>query len=124
VQVKGDEKGPIAVKLQPCGGVSGRVTDHTGKPVKDAEVTFQMRDYAANDLLKQKLHRDTHTVSTDADGRFAFDRMFPGVEFDLFASVPGVRSGSGAVQGVTLKPGEAKDVGDIRFRDPKQADDE
>jgi hypothetical protein len=121
--VKGDEPGPV-VKLRPCATVSGRVTDHTGKPIPAALVVFQMRDYQADNMIRQKLFRDTSTTTTDADGRFTFERMFPDVEFDLIASLPGFRSGTAALQRVRLKPGEAKDVGELRSRDPKKPDGE
>jgi RNA polymerase sigma factor (sigma-70 family) len=124
LKVKGDEKGPITVKMQRCGTATGRVVDHTGKPVRDAEVTFQMTEYKANDLLKQKLFRDSHTTTTDADGKFTFERMFPDVEFDLFVSLPGFRSGAAGSKRTTLEPGKTKDVGEFKFRDPKKMDEE
>ena len=122
VKVKGDEKGPIVVKMRPCGTVTGRVVDHTGKPVRDAQVTFQMTEYKANDLLQQKLFRDSHTTTTDADGKFTFERMFPDVEFDVFVSLPGFRSVAAGSKRTTLKPGETKDVGAFEFRDPKKVE--
>jgi RNA polymerase sigma factor (sigma-70 family) len=124
LKVKGDEKDPITVKLQQCSTVKGRVVDHTGKAVRDAQVTFQMTEYQANDLLKQKLFRDSHTTTTDADGKFTFERMFPDVEFDLFVSLPGFRSGAAGSKRTTLKPGETKDMGVFEFRDPKKMDEE
>ena len=124
VKVQGDEKGPVPVQLLPCGSATGRVVDHTGKPVPGAKVTFQMTDYKANDLIKQKLFRGAAEVLTDADGKFTFERMFPAVEFDLFVSLPGFRSSSAESKRTTLKPGETKDVGDFKFRDPKKSDDE
>ncbi len=124
VKVQGDEKGPIAVQLQPCGSVTGRVVDHTGKPVPGAKVTFQMAEYQANDLIKQKLFRGAAEVLTDADGKFTIERMFPAMEFDLFVSLPGLRSSSAEPKRTTLKPGEAKDLGEFKFRDPKKSDDE
>lgn len=124
ITLKGDEKGPVAVKLQACGSVSGRVVDHAGKPVKGANVMFQMTDSVADDLLGQKLHREATVVATDADGQFAFSPMFADVEFDLIVSLPGFRSGAAESKRVTLKPGEAKDAGEFKLRDPKKTDDE
>lgn len=124
VTLKGDEKGPVAVKMRPCGSVSAKVVDHTGKPVKGARVMFQMADSVADDLVRQKLSRGAAEVTTDADGRFTFPRMFPDLEFDLFVGLPGFRSGAAASKRVALKPGEAKDAGEFRTRDPKKIDDE
>jgi Carboxypeptidase regulatory-like domain len=122
--LKGDEKGPVAVKLVPCGNVTGRVVDHTGQPVKDARVMFQMTDAVADDLLRQKLYRGAAEVSTDADGKFTFPRLFPDVEFGVYVSIPGFRSGAAFHGGITLKPGEVKDVGELKCRDPKKIDGE
>lgn len=123
VLVKGDETGKVVVKLTPCGRVTGRVVDHEGKPAAGLLVPMQMTDGVANDLLRQKLFRDEGTATTDADGRFAFDRLFPAVEFDLMVFRPGFRSGEAASKRVTLKPGEARDVGEFRLRDRRQKDE-
>lgn len=117
--VKGDEKAPLVVQMQPCAEVTGQVVDHLGKPVKDAEVFLQMVSYETNNLIPNKLLRDSRTVATDAEGKFKFERMFPGHEFDLIVSLPGFRSAEGSKR-TSLKPGETKDIGKFRFRDPKQ----
>lgn len=122
--VKGDEKGPVAVKLKPCGSVTGRVVDHTGKSASGARVSFQMADYVADDLLRQKLYRRGTEVETDADGKFTFSGLFPDLEFDLFVGLPGFRSGAAEAKRTKLKPGETTDVGEFKMRDPKKIDEE
>jgi hypothetical protein len=124
VKVKGDETGPIAVKMRPCGSVTGKVVDQTGKPVTGARVVFQMADAVADDLLRQKLYRGATEVATDADGKFSFPRLFPDKEFDLFVSHPGFRSSTGESRRTKLQAGEQKDVGELRFRDPRKRDEE
>jgi RNA polymerase sigma factor (sigma-70 family) len=122
VLVKGSEKGHVAVKMRPCGTVTGRVVDRDGKPVAGMVVDFQMTEARANDLLAQKLFRDARTATTDAAGRFLFERMFPGVEFDLIVVRPGFRSGEASKRTI-LKPGETKDVGDFELRASRKRDD-
>ncbi len=124
ITLKGNETGPVAVKMHACGNVSGKVVDHTGKPVKGASVMFQMTDSVADDLLRQKLYRGSTEVATDAEGQFTFPRMFPNVEFGLHVSLPGFRSGAAESKLVTLKPGEVKNAGEFKLRDPKKTDDE
>ena len=85
---------------------------------------FQMTDSVADEMLRQKLFRGENEIPTDAEGKFSFPRMFPDVEFDLFVSMPGFRTGSGSQTGVKLKAGEAKDLGEIKLRDPKKTDEE
>ncbi len=123
VKVKG-ETGPIAVKMRPCGSVTGKVVDQTGKPVTGARVMFQMADAIADDLLRQKLYRGATEVATDADGKFSFPRLFPDLEFDLFVAHPGFRSSTGESRRTKLQAGEQKDVGELRFRDPRKRDEE
>jgi hypothetical protein len=124
LKVKGDETGPIAVRMKPCGTVTGRVVDHTGKPVTGARVMFQMTDHVADDLLRQKMFRGATETATDADGKFSFTHMFPDVKFDLFVSLPGFRSFASGSKQVNLKPGETKDVGEFKLLDPKKIIDE
>jgi 5-hydroxyisourate hydrolase-like protein (transthyretin family) len=124
VVVKGDEKGPIALSMRPCATVTGHVVDHSGKPVKDARVMFQMVDAVANDYVSQKLFRGNSEVRTDAGGKFSFSNMFPEQELDLFVNLPGFRSGAAPSKRVLMKPGETRDAGEFRLLDPKKRDEE
>ena len=119
LQLHGNEAGPVTVHMRPCGTVTGRVLDHEGKPVPDARVCFQLNDAVANDLVGQKLFRTTSEVTTDAAGKFSVPYLFPDQEFILLARLPGLRNWMSALQRSQLKPGETKDLGDIRFLDPK-----
>jgi hypothetical protein len=69
------------------------------------------------------MFRHSHATTTGKDGKFTFERMFPGRAFHLFVLLPGHRTGSGSVTDVKLKPGEAKDAGDIKLRDPKKVEE-
>ena len=93
-------------------------------PIKGADVTIQMKSYETNNLLRQTLLRDTNRVTTDADGKFAFEPMFPGHEFSLFVMIPGFRHAERVLERATLKVGERRDVGKLQLRDPKKRDDE
>jgi RNA polymerase sigma factor (sigma-70 family) len=124
VTLKGDEKGAVAVKMRPSGRVTGRVVDHAGKPVEGAQVRFFMTDAVADELIRTRLYRWSEEVCTDAEGKFSFPRMFPDVEFLLAVNLPGHRTWATEPARVNLKPGEAKDVGEFKCRDPKHRGDE
>ena len=121
IQVKGDENGPVAVKMQPCATVTGRVVDPDGKPVRGVIVEFSPTEHRENSLLRLKLFGSSHTVTTDAEGRFTFERMFSDVEFSLGAMRPGFSDEAG-LKSLTLKSGEVKDV-EIQLPKPKKSDD-
>jgi hypothetical protein len=113
--VKTTDKAPV-VKLQPWGIITGRVVTADGKAVPGAEVSIQYRDRIADDLVRNKLYRESKhvTVRADAAGRFRLDGQLPGYEVGVFAHLPGLRSGAGGGQ-VKPKAGEVTDLGDIKL---------
>jgi uncharacterized GH25 family protein len=75
--LKGDEKGPLTVKLGPAGALKGRLVDATGKPLRGIEVDVRYRDEEA-DGIEWALHGQKPVV-TDAEGRFTLDALVPGL---------------------------------------------
>jgi RNA polymerase sigma factor (sigma-70 family) len=104
--VRGDEKGPVVVKLAPVGSVSGRLREEDGTPLAGAEVSVNARGRVARALYR--FARPTgKLVRTDKDGRFRLEGVVPGVAFHLQVSKEGV----GFVGPLQLKPGEGRDLG-------------
>jgi protocatechuate 3,4-dioxygenase beta subunit len=79
--LKGDEKGPLAVKLGPPGALKGRLTDASGKPLTSIEVDVRYRDDEAAQV-EWAVHGQKPVV-TDADGRFTLDAVVPGLKLEL-----------------------------------------
>jgi RNA polymerase sigma factor (sigma-70 family) len=113
--LRGDEKEPPPVKLQPAGAVTGRLLDADGLPVAGAEVRISAPDEVASELYRH-LRLSREPIRTDKDGRFHAD-VVPGVSFYL-----GLRKGK---QSLTAEPrigtrkadaGKTLDLGDIRTR--------
>jgi hypothetical protein len=110
--VRGDEKEPVTVRLQPVGKVTGRLLEADGVPLAGAEVSVSAPGTTASELYRFASPAGK-PVRTDRDGRFALDGVIPGVSFSLqirkgdqfFAGKPrlGLRQ---------VKPGETLDLGE------------
>ena len=94
-----DEKlGPLTIKLQPCGSVSGRLVDADGMPVVDSRRVYI--------LLSQ-------TLTTDKDGRFQVQGLVPGLEYSVMDNKRAFE-----LRGrIVVEPGKDKDLGDIKVSD-------
>jgi RNA polymerase sigma factor (sigma-70 family) len=87
LRIRGDETGPLTVRLSPAGGVvTGRVVDVDGNPVMGVGVTqWYSQDESARELFRYLTARGgpgIHT-KTDMDGRFWFETVVPGLRFEL-----------------------------------------
>jgi hypothetical protein len=90
VVVRGDEKTPITVKMQPWATVSGRLLDTKGKPIPNATLAFTevpVRKPGQPMSLDTGLHVVTHIAGqpsldprTDEQGRFRVERLVPGLK--------------------------------------------
>jgi RNA polymerase sigma factor (sigma-70 family) len=119
VTLRGDEKEAPVVKMQPASAVVGRVLDAAGKPMAGMAISFQLSEWGADELIRQKLYgRLLSLATTDADGRFRLEGMFPGLEMEIYAGQPGRRALAVSFGPVTLKPGEVRDMGERREAKP------
>jgi hypothetical protein len=114
--VQGDEPGPVVVRLQPWGVVTGRVVDEEGLPRTKLELmtlSFDS-DFHPDRGILDKPYR------VDPDGYFRVP-VVPGLKYDVYAG-----AGSGAYQGgplfkdLKLGPGEVKDLGDVTLKTPRR----
>src|SRR5262249_38081168 len=70
-----DDEGPLTVRLQPCGVVTGRLLDDEGRPLTNLEMlNAGFRDEEPNEGV---FHR---RCPVDADGRFRIE-VIPGVGY-------------------------------------------
>jgi RNA polymerase sigma factor (sigma-70 family) len=123
VVLSGKEKGRIKVRLQPWGVVTGRFVDADGKPLPaDTRIRVEWR---YRSLPAPGMRPADPLATTDAEGRFRLEGLLPGPKFGLVLT-PGKAKGKGegpgkvqvsspdALKGLSLDPGEVKDLGDIR----------
>jgi hypothetical protein len=100
--VRGDETGPLTVRLEPCGTVLGRMVDKDGRPVTGLMVCFVRR--SSIDVLAE----------TDRDGRFRA-ALVPGQRYSLKLST--LRLLVRDVGAVEVNSGGSNDLGDLPLTD-------
>lgn len=133
VVVRGDEKAPVTVKLQPWASVKGRLLNANGQPIKNETLWFtelpplNPGKYRALDnglhVVERSGYKPSPDPRTDADGNFQVEGLIPGLKYNL-----ALRDSQGAFawdqikwQGLAfsnlvLKPGESKDLGDVKLQ--------
>jgi RNA polymerase sigma factor (sigma-70 family) len=101
--VKGDEKGPLRVRLEPWGTLTGRLLTPEGEPLTGVAVSCS--DHGGD-------------ASPDKDGRFRIEGLTPGWKYTVYVSKEGrsLDIVGGRPKGLTIKPGETKDLGDVRVK--------
>jgi RNA polymerase sigma factor (sigma-70 family) len=118
--VRGDEKGPVVVKLAPLGQVFGRLLDADGKPLEAVEVSLMAQTRSGGELYRVAAPPSAKPVRPDKDGRFHIEGVVPGLKFLLLlrGQIPYYPPGGVAVKQVQVKPGEKLDLGDVRIGKP------
>ncbi|MEX0713212.1 MAG: M56 family metallopeptidase [Pirellulales bacterium] len=74
VVVRGDEPGPLDVRLAPLHALTGRAVASSGAPVAKAEVHPEFTDNTASELYRL-LKLDREPIRTDATGRFRLEGL-------------------------------------------------
>jgi len=108
--VKPDEAGPVTVKLEPCGALTGRLVDAGGLPQAESQMTCA-RPYEDGDSRFEKGSLPS-PIKTDKDGRFRVAGLVPGLKYSLRLWKGRMITGE-PVKDATIKPGEVKDLGDV-----------
>ncbi len=101
--------GSVTVKMQPGATVTGRLLDADGQPRAGADLRL---------LFLRKGTKVWHGYSpermkTDWDGRFRLPALLPGCKFLL-------SDGRGSLHFGDLRPGQTKDLGDVRLKQANQ----
>ena len=100
-EIRGDEPGPLSIRLERCGAATGRILDRNGQPVPELV-----------------LHCERHVgvefeigTRTDREGRFRFEGLVPGEPYNLwygkFQAVP--------YKAILVEPDKVKDLGDAKI---------
>ncbi len=133
-------RGPITVRLQPCGAARARVVDPTGKPraaYRDPFM-FSMVVTPSSDRLSST-PADKTALSGDGDylfridpinypagcladteGRLEFPALIPGATYRVYDDSVDDDGGRQTRKEFTVKPGETLDLGDILIEKPPE----
>ncbi len=119
---RGDEAEPYTVRLQPWGTIAGRLVDAQGQPRPKAHLMSTDWGEAMNDPARGILS-DIHT---DDQGRFRIEGLVPGQSYsgDAVGEEAQTKGFGVVIDRVVLKPGETRDLGDVRARPTKSEADE
>jgi hypothetical protein len=123
---RGDGEATYTVRMQPWGTVTGRIVDEngealprTGRPNGGAIPVYlfigNWRGIVTNSDATVGEHPGGQT---DEQGRFRLEQLVPGLRYSAqIYRGTGMFAGM-AFENLVLKPGEVKDLGDIRSRPP------
>jgi 5-hydroxyisourate hydrolase-like protein (transthyretin family) len=109
LQLRGDEKGPLTVRLEPLGTLCGRMLTPTGQPLVGLTVLAAVGP-------------DAHkvTTTTDKEGKFHVDGLLPGMRYLIVVGYgdPEKRSAIRIYreEGLSVESGKTKDLGDLKGR--------
>ena len=124
---RGDGDSPYTVQLQPWATVTGRIVDENGDPLARKDHGGMNGGHAVamgtNHRLLIAKHDDpgfgaVPDFGSDGEGRFRVERLVPGLRYqcDIYRDA-GWYAGI-AFENLVLKPGETRDLGDIRWKTP------
>src|SRR5262249_16121017 len=113
ILVRGDEKDPPRVKLEPWGSLTGRIVNADGQPQSNVEIMSV--GIPSSDSDDASLHN--RSIRPDKDGKFRIEGLVPGLKYRIGIMAPGFRL-AGYLGGgmLTVKSGENKDLGDVQAK--------
>jgi RNA polymerase sigma factor (sigma-70 family) len=125
VVLKGDEAGPVTIKLQPWGSVSGRIVDDEGKPRKGVFIGHpggsKLDHPETDDILPGS---DWNIgIRVGDDGRFTIEGLLPGLKYGAVTRASALEFLGDLFKDLTVAPGEAKDLGDLQVQPPKKQEE-
>ncbi len=115
VYLKGDETGPLTIRLQPHGTITGRIVDEDGRPRGPLGI-IERRRLAPERPAEQGIlpggNYDSG-IRIGRDGRFRIEGLVPGLKYGATASEGFTYFGE-LFHDLTVTPGEVKDLGDVK----------
>jgi hypothetical protein len=125
--VRADGDDPLTVRLEPLGGVAGRVLDAQGRPWAGLTVRVELtrlitayKDLPWELTLKMRPVMDL-VQTTDREGKFRIDGLLPGLKYNVVVSegelTPAKPGVTAYVENLSVESGKTRDLGDLKSKD-------
>jgi RNA polymerase sigma factor (sigma-70 family) len=112
LNLKGNEKEAVTVKLGTGGSVKGQLIGTDGKPMAGVAISLHHRVRPV-DEVHEYVHR-ARPVETDVEGKFHIDDIVPGIKFELSFSRGNQQFELTTAANLTAEPGKAIDAGELK----------
>ncbi|MDB5390960.1 MAG: hypothetical protein JWM11_6606 [Planctomycetaceae bacterium] len=122
---RGDGNTPDTVRMQPWGAVTGRFVNTDGRPFSDSatpgkEPLPELSSAGNGSIVTNPdpAAGELTDLKTDRDGHFRADKLVPGLRYtaEIYRGI-GMYAGK-AFENLVVRPGEVRDLGDIRTKPP------
>jgi RNA polymerase sigma factor (sigma-70 family) len=116
VELGPNERGPLTVKLEPLGALTGRIVDGQGKPIAgiNVSVTDTERPLGVNGVTPSWRLGFFPSNTVDQKGVYRLEGMLPGLKVNPTIIDQGRVVGAIA-EGVVIPAKETKDLGDFKY---------
>jgi hypothetical protein len=122
LEVRGDQEDPLTARLLPGGKLNGRVLDAAGEPLANARIDLLLGKKDGQLLQVQTFLAH---VRADKEGRFTVEGVLPETGLMLLVGFSEKEGDLGrtihSVDDLTVKAGEAKDLGDLKTQFKKKS---
>jgi len=122
-RLRGDDRGPLTVRLEPLGAIAGRLVDAQDRPWPGMMVQVEItRLITAYKDLPWGIIEDLGpilkvTQTTDREGRFRVEGLLPGLQYNLVFSEGEIKPGTKIAayrENLTVESGQTKDLDDLK----------
>ncbi len=112
IKINREETGPLRVRLEPWGAITGRIVDNDRDPLSRFGLRTEIEAGSGSEMGMGSDTLEYHPLifDTDADGRFRYEGIIPGLPHRILLESPKLRI---VVDHAIVKTGETRDLGEV-----------